>query len=131
MANKIVQLKDGADNLYPCGSIVAATSGFFTASSGMTVRVQEYRRSGHLLQLKLYVNKGGTAFSGREQLGTLNTGFRPVASAVYVTGASNVLSGNVNRYVGLVLNTTGTVHVDAFATTDIKEVLAVVTFMVA
>lgn len=130
MANKIIQLSDGTDNIYPCGTVVSY-SDFFTPENGYTVRVKQFQKVGHLAFLRLTINKGGTVFSGRENTGTLSEGFRPtVGSIVLRAGAHNSINTTVNRNVGVAILNSGIVYVDVHGTTDVQEVSISVAFII-
>ena len=130
MANKIIQLSDGTDNIYPCGNVILY-SNFFTPESGYTVRVNKFQKVGHLAFLRLTINKGGTVFSGRELTGTLAEGFRPTLGSIVIrAGAHNAVNTTVNRNVGVAILNSGIVYVDAHGTTDVQEVSISVAFII-
>ena len=102
MANKIIQLKDGSDNLYPEQPVITGT---ITAASGWTIAYSRLVKSGHVVTVTYNVS-GGTFSSGWNVLGTIPSGFRP-PSALDFCGIDNVTCGSVQAQI----TGSGNIHV--------------------
>lgn len=83
MANKLIQLSDGTNNLYPAQPEQSTTIDL--SLSGQTFTGRSLKRVGRMVSLFLDCN-GSTAFSSAasgDTIGTLPEGYRP-AEAVYI-----------------------------------------------
>lgn len=133
MANKIIQLTDGSDNLFPQAEIInKSTASFFTASSGITVNSKYWYQSGKVAFLYLNLSKtDSTAFAnGRINAGTLANGYRPAFSVSQIVPASNAVNSYGNRQSSTQINTDGAVFLDNFFSNDIKGIYLKVSYLI-
>ena len=86
MANKIIQLKDGSDNLYPEQPVITGT---ITDTSGWTIAYSRLVKSGHVVTVTYNVSGGDLSITGWNTIGTVPSGFRP-PYAIDFCGIDNV-----------------------------------------
>lgn len=87
MANKIIQLKDGNDNLYP---VTSEQTTSITLDSGYTATANRIKKIGNnIVEIHLYVEAANNIAKGSwVRIGVIPSGYRP-ASSVYIMGIDN------------------------------------------
>lgn len=117
MANKIIQLKDGSDNLYPNEPMINKSSNnFFTPISGVTVQAKSFLCTSKVATLYLNLRKtDSTSWGwGRTNVGTLASGYRPPLGTGCNGCGSDAVDSYSNRTICINVAADGTIFVDNF-----------------
>ena len=112
MANKIIQLSDGTNTLYPK---MDNQTGTITASSGWTATTSRLKKTGNVVDVTFNAN-GGTLATGWNALGTISTGYRPPL-AIDFAGIDNVSGESVQAQV----TSGGVINVYKFANQSLNN----------
>lgn len=94
MANKIIQLSDGTNTLYPK---MDNQTGTIAPASGWTASTSRLKKTGNVVDVTYNAN-GGTLTTGWNALGTIPTGYRP-AVATDFAGIDNISGESVQAQV--------------------------------
>lgn len=117
MANKVIQLKDGSDNLYPNEPMINKTSNnFFTQVSGVTIQTKSFLCTSRVAMLYLNLQKtDSTAWGwGRTNVGTLASGYRPLLGTGCSGCGSDAVNSYPNRNIYINVAADGSIFVDNF-----------------
>lgn len=114
MANKIIQLKDGNDNLYPTEP---QRTGTLTASSGMTISELRINQTGKVVEVHFYATKSSAFGSDQVLIGTISGVNLPPDNIRTICG-TGTFGWNGNHCAYAVLDSVGKISILASTTTD-------------
>lgn len=114
MANKLIQLTDGVDNLYPAQP---TKTGTITATSGMTVWEERIKQTGKVVEVHFYVSTTSAFGASQVSLGTISGVALPPKNIRFHTGTGTQGYNLTNGAYGI-LGTSGLIAILAGKTTD-------------